>query len=87
MESTLKSFTATEAESRFSQLLNTAKRQPVTVTEDGEPSVVVMSALVYEARRQRAKQRLKETVKRSQAYAVSQGLTEEILDELLADES
>lgn len=49
----MKIVTALEAKNRLGEVLETAQRQPVSITLDGRPSVVAISAEGY-ARRQRA---------------------------------
>ena len=83
----MKTITAIEAKNRFGQLIDAAQRQPVTVTKQGRPSVVVMSVEDYERRKKRAWKNLLKVVDATGEKAVSQGLTEEKLEQLLADES
>lgn len=83
----MKTITAIEAKNRFGQLIEAAQRQPVTVTKKGRASVVVMSVEDYERRRNRAWKNLVRTMAETGHYAVSQGLTQERLERLLADES
>ena len=69
--------------------LDAALRQggPVELVRAGESVGVVLSVETY-ARQQRAlaKQQLLQTMNEAQAYAREQGLTEEILEDLLPDE-
>lgn len=83
----MKTFSALDAKNRFGQLLDAAQREPVTVTKQGRASVVVMSIQDYERGRRRAWRRLIGVVDASGNYARSQGLTEDRLKQLLADES
>lgn len=83
----MKTISALEAKNRFGQLIDAAQRQPVTVTKQGRPSVVVMSAQDYERRKRRAWQRLLEVIDQTGKHAARQGLTPERLEHLLADES
>lgn len=83
----MKSFTALEAKNRFGQVIDAAQREPVTVTRQGRPSVVIVSAEEYQRRQSRAWQNLLAVMEESGRYASEQGLTEEALDQLLADES
>lgn len=83
----MKTYTALDAKNRFGQLLDAAQREPVTVTKQGRASVVVMSIQDYERGRRRAWRRLIKVMDDSGDYARSQGLTEDRLERLLADES
>jgi len=83
----MKTFTALEAKTRFGQVIDAAQREPVTVTKQGRPSVVILSAEEYQRRQTRAWRNLLAVMEESGRYAAGQGLTEEKLDQLLADES
>jgi len=83
----MKSFTALEAKNRLGQVFDAAQRGPVTVTRQGRPSVVIVSAEEYQRRQSRAWQNLLSVMEETGRYANDQGLTEESLDQLLADES
>lgn len=87
MGAVMKTFTALEAKNRFGQLIDAAQREPVTVTRQGRASVVIVSAEEYERRRSRAWRNLLAVMEETGRYAAGQGLTEEALDQLLADES
>lgn len=83
----MKTFTALEAKNRFGQVIDAAQREPVTVTRQGRPSVVILSAEEYQRRQARAWRNLLAVMEDTGRYAVEQGLTEDTLDKLLADES
>jgi prevent-host-death family protein len=83
----MKTITALDAKNRFGELIEAAQRQPVTVTRNGRPSVIVLSAEAYERRRRLARERVLQAMDRSAAYAREQGLTEQKLADLLADDS
>jgi antitoxin Phd len=76
-----------DAKNRFGQLLDAAQRAPVTVTKKGRPAAVVMSIEDYERMRGAAWKRLSETMATARTEAAERGLTDEVLDELLAHES
>ena len=59
----------------------------MTVTKKGRPAAVVLSVEDYERLRGAAWQRLFETMAPARKEAARRGLTDERLDELLADES
>jgi prevent-host-death family protein len=79
--------TALDAKNRFGRLIELAQRAPVTITKNGRPSLVVMSADAYERRRKAAARRLGEALERTRREAARNGLTEADLDALLADDS
>lgn len=76
-----------DAKNRFGQLLDAVQRAPVTVTKKGRPAAVVLSVEDYERIRGTAWRRLRETMRVARQDAAERGLTDERLDELLADES
>lgn len=83
----MRTMTTLEAESAFTKVIEAARLEPVAVTQNGEPSAVVMSYDAYQRITGAARRELLETMQRMRAHATSRGLTEEKLDELLADES
>ncbi|MGY6587464.1 MAG: type II toxin-antitoxin system Phd/YefM family antitoxin [Wenzhouxiangella sp.] len=83
----MKTYTALEAKNRLGQVIDAAQREPVTVTRQGRPSVVIVSAEEYERRQQRAWRNLLAVMEETGRYAAEKGLTEDKLDELLADDS
>ena len=82
----MQDLTALNAKNRFGELIEMAQRAPVTITKNGRPSVVVMSAAAYERRRKSAAKRLAETMDRIAAEAKANGLDEAELEKLLADD-
>lgn len=83
----MQTFTANEAKTRFGEFLDRAQREPVRVMRHNRVVGVMISAEDYEAMRAFYADRLRRTLNESAKYAVAQGLTEEKLAELLADES
>jgi prevent-host-death family protein len=83
----MRTISSMEAKNRFGRLLDAAQRAPVTVTKKGRPAAVVMSIEDYERMRGRAWKRVIETMATARKEAAGRGLTDELLDELLADES
>ena len=83
----MKSVTALEAKNRFGEVLETAQRQPVSITRNGRPSVVMISAESYARRQRMARDRLRQAMERAGEHATAQGMNGELLDQLLADES
>ena len=71
----------------LSERLNLAQREPVRVMRPDRVVGVMVSAQDYEAMRVFYANRLQHTLNQSAALAQQQGLTQEALDTLLADES
>lgn len=84
--STMKEVTAKDAKNRFGQLLQSAQQGPVRVTRNGRPVGVVMSVQQFERLRGAAWERLTETMDRLGQEASASGLTDAVLESLLADE-
>jgi len=84
---TMQTVTALEAKNRFGELLDKAQREPVTVTKSGRPSVVVISVDDYKKYDRMIRNELRMKLKQSQQDAASNGMTEEILEKLLKNES
>lgn len=83
----MKSVTALEAKNRFGEVLEAAQRQPVSITRNGRPSVVMISAESYARRQRMARERLRHAMNRAGEHATAQGMSDEVLDQLLSDES
>jgi prevent-host-death family protein len=83
----MKSVTALEAKNRLGEVLEAAQRQPVSITRNGRPSVVVISAESYARRQRMARERLRQALARAGKQASARGLTDDALEQLLADES
>ncbi len=83
----MQTFTANEAKTRFGEFLDTAQREPVAVRKHDRVVGVMVSAQDYEAMRAFYADRLRHRLKESAATAERAGMTPEILDQLLADES
>ncbi|MGD0893610.1 MAG: type II toxin-antitoxin system Phd/YefM family antitoxin [Terracidiphilus sp.] len=77
---------ATHAKQNFAAVLDQAQRQPVTIRRHDRDVAVLVSAEEYENIR---KLRAKELIRLSDEngrYAAAQGMTDELLEKLLADE-
>ena len=85
--SSMKEITAKDAKNRFGQLLQSAQQGPVRVTRNGRPVGVVMSVQQFERLRGAAWERLTATMDRLGQEASTRGLTDAVLESLLADES
>jgi prevent-host-death family protein len=83
----MKSVTALEAKTRLGEVLEAAQRQPISITRNGRPSVVRISAESYARRQKMARERLRQAMGRAGEHATARGMTEDVLDQLLADES
>jgi prevent-host-death family protein len=82
---TMTEISATQAKQRFASLLDAAQRGPVRIQRHERDVAVLVSAEEYESiRRLRAREliRLSDEMGR---YAESQGMTDELLEQLLAD--
>jgi len=83
----MRTISSLDAKNRFGQLLDAAQRAPVTVTKKGRPAAVVMSIEDYDRMRGTAWQRLTQTMATARKEAAERGLSDELLDQLLANES
>lgn len=83
----MRTIPALEAKNRFGQLIEAAQREPVAVTKQGRPAVIVLSAAEYERYRRYLGEQLLASVHELQEEAAQKGLTEEELEKLLGDES
>jgi prevent-host-death family protein len=78
---------------KLRELIEAARTEPVTVLENGEPAVVVLSPAEFDRLeeqdriRREAKARLRQTIASIHREAAEGGLTEPELERLLADES
>ena len=82
----MQTFTANEAKTRFGELIDRVQREPIQVTRHNRVVGVMVSAEDYHAMRAFYADRLQHTLKQSAAEAVAKGLTDEKLEQLLADE-
>lgn len=83
----MKTISAIDAKNRFGQLLDAAQRQPVTVTKKGRPAAIMLSVEDYERIRGAARRRLFDTIGQTQKEAAMAGMNEDVLEQLLSDES
>ena len=78
---------------KLRELVETVRSEPVTVLENGEPVVVVLSPAEFDRLqeqdriRREAKERLRRTITSIQRQAAERGLTATELERLIADES
>lgn len=80
-------YTANEAKTRFGEFLDRAQREPVRVMRHERVVGVMVSAQDYEAMRAFYADRLRGTLDESAAAAAQAGMSEDVLESLLADES
>lgn len=83
----MQTYTANQAKTRFGEFLDRAQREPVRVMRHERVVGVMVSAEDYEAMRAFYVDRLGRTLDESAAAAAKAGMTGEILERLLADES
>ena len=83
----MQTYTANEAKTRFGEFLDRVQREPVRVMRHDRVVGVMVSAEDYEAMRAFYADRLRKTMDETAQMAEAAGLTPEILDQLLADES
>lgn len=80
-------FTANQAKTQFGEMLTRAQREPVSITKNGKPSVVVMSMDDYQAYENLKLQQLRSHLAHSITQARSGDLQDgdNVFDELLKD--
>jgi PHD/YefM family antitoxin component YafN of YafNO toxin-antitoxin module len=83
----MKTFTANEAKTRFGAFLDQVQREPVGVMRHDRLLGVMVSVQDFEAMRAFYANRLSHTLDDAAQAAEHAGMTPEILDSLLADES
>lgn len=83
----MQTYTANDAKTRFGEFIDRAQREPVRVMRHDRVVGVMVSAHDYEAMRAFYADRLQHTLDRAAGEAAHAGLTPQILDDLLADES
>lgn len=83
----MQTFSANEAKTRFGEFIDLAQREPVRVLRRDRVVGVMVSAQDYEAMRNFYANRLQHTLTATGQQAAQSGLTEETLNQLLADES
>ena len=81
----MQTITANEAKTRFGELIDRVQRGPIQVTRHNRVVGVMVSAEDYHAMRAFYADRLRRSLKESAEEAVAKGLTDEKLEQLLAD--
>jgi prevent-host-death family protein len=82
----MKTVPATEAKNRLGAILDDAQREPIVIRRQGRDIAVVLSMADYERLRSGNIQAFLDLRNQVAAEAAANGLTEERLDELLADD-
>ena len=83
----MQTMSSNEAKIHFGQFIDAAQREPVRVMRHDRVVGVMVSAQDYSSMQAFYANRLLHTLAEAGEYATRQGLTEEKLDALLADES
>ena len=83
----MQTFTANEAKTQFGHFIAVAQREPVRVMRHERVVGVMVSAQDYEAMRAFYANRLQHTLAETASQAEQAGMTPELLENLLRDES
>ena len=83
----MRTLTANEAKTQFGQLIDMAQREPVRLTRRDRVVGVLVSAQDYDAMRQFYANRLQHSLAASSAAAEQAGMTEQLLEDMLREES
>jgi prevent-host-death family protein len=83
----MQTFTANEAKTQFGHFIDVAQREPVRVMRRDRVVGVMVSAHDYEAMRDYYANRLQHTLVNTATQAAQAGMTPELLEDLLRDES
>ncbi len=83
----MKTYTASQARTRFGAFIDDAQRGPVRVTRRGEVVGVLLGTQDFEFARAFYADRLRTTMHLAAEQAARAGLTAKLADDLLADES
>jgi antitoxin Phd len=81
----MQTVSATHAKQNFAALLDQSQREPVRIQRHERDVAVLVSAEEYEKIHQLRVQELLRFTEETSRYAESQGMTEEVLEKLLAE--
>jgi len=82
----MSTMSATYAKQNFAAMIDAAQREPVRIQRHERDVAVLVSAEEYERIHRLRVQELLRLTEETSRYAESQGMTEELLEQLLADE-
>jgi prevent-host-death family protein len=82
----MQTVSATYAKQNFAALIDAAQRSPICIQRHERGVAVLISAEEYETVRRLRAEELIRLTEESGRYAESQGMTDELLEQLLADE-
>jgi prevent-host-death family protein len=81
------SFTANQAKTQFGEMITKAQREPISITKNGKPSVVVMSGEDYNEfealKLQSLRAKLAQSIAQAEAGQLHEG--DQVFDELMKD--
>jgi prevent-host-death family protein len=78
-------YTASDTDAKLTTLLETAQREPVFIERDEKEVAVILSARDYDRLSGKAARTFNEICDQMAKEAAANGLTEEILEEILRD--